>query len=53
LRSRKRFDFGSVLNRKKIKKKLQINLPGLKKGLYVCIRLEKSPEGFKAKKKVH
>jgi hypothetical protein len=34
-------------------KKLQISLPEIKKGLYVCSRLEGSPSGFKAKKKVH
>ena len=34
-------------------KKLQISLPEIKKGLYVCSRLEKSQKGFDAKKKVH
>jgi len=32
-------------------KKLQISLPGLKKGLYVCSRLEKSLRGFDAREK--
>jgi hypothetical protein len=36
-----------------IQKKLQISLPGIKKGLYVCSRLEKSLRGFEDKKKVH
>jgi len=36
-----------------IQKKLKISLPEIKKGLYVCSRLEKSLKGFEAKKKVH
>jgi len=34
-----------------IQKKLQISLPEIKKGLYVCSRLEKSLKGFGDKKK--
>jgi len=34
-------------------KKLQINLLEIKKGLYVCSRLERSLKGLKDKKKVH
>ena len=36
-----------------IQKKLQISSPEIKKGLYVCSRLEKSLRRFKAKQKVH
>jgi hypothetical protein len=36
-----------------IQKKLQISLPEIKKGLYVCSRLENSLQGLRDKKKVH
>jgi hypothetical protein len=44
---------GSFLKSVFLSKKLQISSPGIKKGLYVCSRLEKSPSGFGDKKKVH